>query len=155
MTIASLLLLSIHDYHLCLDLETMTGQINEAPSSMRQCFNDFSASCHTSKFHSKSSVIVEMTDEGCMHAGHYPSQLHTSKQYELVPVSAYSVPVQQGSRPSLSSKKQLYYLLFLDIFCHAKILQPQPDVGRPAMRGIPRSNRGLCFRAQPTRAVTP
>ena len=89
------------------------------------------------KFHWKSSVILDMTDEGCMYAARYPSQLHTSKHYELVPVSAYSVPV-----------KKVYCLLFLDMFYHAKILQP--DVGRPAKRAIPRSNSGLRFAFQGT-----
>jgi len=120
----------------------MTGQINEAPSSMRRCFNDFSHLATPQKFHWKSSVILDMTDEGCMYAARYPSQLHTSKHYELVPVSAYSVPV-----------KKVYCLLFLDMFYHAKILQP--DIGRPAKRAIPRSNSGLRFRAHPARAVNP
>jgi len=88
------------------------------------------------KFHWKSSVILDMTDEGRMYAARYPSQLHTSKHYELVSVNAYSVPVQK-----------VYCLLFLGMSCHAKILQP--DVGRPAKRAIPRSNSGLRFRAQP------
>lgn len=85
MTIASLSLLSTHDdYHLSyqLHVQTMTGQINEAPSSMRRCFNGFSASCHSKKFHSRSSVILDMTDEGCMYPARYPTQLHTSKHYE-------------------------------------------------------------------------